>query len=158
MTSVTRQRNPLFEDQKLVELLRQILNNVKRLYPFTMKAYAFLPDHFHMMIKPDISVTISQIMQSFKQNFTWQYKRLRNTPGSTSVTLWQPGSWDHVIRNEDDYKRHLDYIHYNPVKHGYVSKPEDFSNTSYMTYIKRGWYEIGWGHKEPESIKDMDFG
>ena len=157
ITSVTKQRNPLFQDQEAIELLKQILHNVKELYPFTMHAYAFLPDHFHIMLKSSSSVTISQIMQSLKQNFTWSYKKIKNIPNSTSIVIWQSGSWDHVIRDENDYNRHLDYINYNPVKHGYVSKPEEFPHSSYMTCVNKGWYEIGWGYKEPEKLKDIDF-
>jgi putative transposase len=157
ITSVTNKRNPLFQDQETVGLLRQILHNVKQLYPFIMQAYAFLPDHFHIMIKPHESIIISQIIQSLKQNFTWNYKEIKGIPKSTSITIWQSGSYDHVIRDDDDYKRHLDYIHYNPVKHRYVNKPEDFSYTSYTNYIEKGWYEIGWGHIEPNGLNDIDF-
>jgi putative transposase len=157
ITSITANRNPTFQDQEAVELLKNTLHNVKQLYPFAMQAYVFLPDHFHLLIKPNQSITISQIIHSFKRNFTFNYKKTKNIPNSDSITLWQYGSWDHVIRDENDYNKHLDYIHYNPVKHGYVTKPEDFSHTSYMTYIEKGWYEIGWGHKEPENLRDMDF-
>lgn len=157
ITGVTAKRSPIFQDQESLELLKQVLHNVKRLYPFVMRAYAFLPDHFHIIIKPYSSVTVSEIMQSFKQNFTWSYKKMKGIPKSTSIIIWQSGSWDHVIRNEDDYGRHLDYIHYNPVKHKYVIKPEDFIHTSYMEYVKKGWYEIGWGYDEPDNLKDMNF-
>ncbi|HGJ63953.1 TPA: transposase [bacterium] len=157
ITGVTAQRNPIFQDQESLELLKQILRNVKQLYPFTMQAYAFLPDHFHIIIKPDSDISISKIMQSFKQNFAWDYKKIKGIPNSTSIVVWQSGSWDHVIRNEDDYGKHLDYIHYNPVKHAYVTKPEDFLHTSYIEYIKKGWYEIGWGHREPDNLIDMCF-
>jgi len=71
-------------------------------------------------------------MQSFKRNFTWNYKKMKGISKSIQIGLWQYGSWDHVIRNETDYDKHIDYIHYNPVKHGYVSKPEDFTHYSYI--------------------------
>ena len=51
-----------------------------------------------------------------------------------------------------DFFNHLDYIHYNPVQHGVVTRPEDYSPSSYPEYFKRGWYEIGWGHIEPEEF------
>jgi len=157
ITSVTAQRNPIFQDQEIVELLKNTLRSVKQLYPFVMHAYVFLPDHFHLLIKLNQSVTISQIMQSFKRNFTWNYKKTKGISKSIQIGLWQYGSWDHVIRNETDYEKHINYIHYNPVKHGYVSKPEDFAHSSYMKYVKMGWYEIGWGHIEPDGLKDINF-
>ena len=157
ITSITWQRKPLFKEDTEVEILRQSLRNVKQLHPFAIQAYIFLPDHLHIMLKPTPPVTISQIMHSFKRNFTWNYKKAKEIPRSTSLHLWQHGSWDHVIRNEIDHAKHFDYIHYNAVKHGYTSRPEDFPHSSYMTYVGKGWYEIGWGHTEPENLKNLDF-
>ena len=158
ITSVTWQRKPLFKEDTEVEILRQTLRNAKQLYPFTMQAYSFLPDHFHIMLKPAPAVTISQIMHSFKRNFTWNHKKVKGIPNSTSVCLWQYGSWDHVIRNEIDHARHFDYIHYNAVKHGYATRPENFPHSSYVAYVEQGWYEIGWGYIEPENLRGLDFG
>ena len=157
ITSVTSERKLLFEEAASVEILRQTLRDVKQLYPFTMQAYAFLPDHFHLMLLPTPPVIISQIAHSFKRNMTWNYKKAKGISHSTEVHLWQYGSWDHVIRNEIDQAKHFDYIHYNAVKHGYVTKPEDFQHSSYLAYVEKGWYEIGWGHTEPENLKDADF-
>jgi putative transposase len=63
------------------------------------------------------------------------------------VHLWQRSFWDHVIRNEYDYQNHLNYIHYNPVKHGVVDRPEDYPHSSYGEYMKHGFYAKGWGYK-----------
>ena len=157
ITGVTWKRKPLFQEDAEVEILRQTLRNVKQLHPFTMQAYIFLPDHFHLILRPIPPVTISSITHSFKRNFTWNYKNAKEIPRSTSVRLWQYGSWDHVLRNETDHEKHFDYIHYNAVKHEYVAKPEDFPHSSYMTYVEKGWYEIGWGYTEPKNLKDLDF-
>jgi len=157
ITSVTWQRKPLFKENAMVETLRQTLRNVRQLYTFTMQAYIFLPDHFHIMLRLTPPVTISQIMHSFKRNFTWNYKKAKEIPRSTSLRLWQYGSWDHVIRDEIDHAKHFDYIHYNAVKHGCAAKPEDFPHSSYMTYVEKGWYEIGWGYAEPRNLRDLDF-
>jgi putative transposase len=157
ITSVVHQRKPLFQEDADVEILRQTLRNVKQRYPFTMQAYTFLPDHFHLMLRPIPPVTISQITHSFKRNVTWNYKKAKGIPRSTKVRLWQYGAWDHVIRDEKDHANHFDYIHYNAVKHGYVTKPEDFPHSSYPVYVEKGWYVIGWGHAEPQNLKDVDF-
>ena len=89
ITSVVRRRKPLFQEDAEVEILRQTLRNVKQLYPFTMQAYTFLPDHFHLMMRPIPSATISQILHSFKRNVTWNYKKAKGIPRSTEVRLWQ---------------------------------------------------------------------
>jgi putative transposase len=73
------------------------------------------------------------------------------------LRLWQRGFWDHVIRDERDLARHFDYIHYNPVKHGYVTQPEAYTDSSFAEYLRRGWYEIGWGHVEPEALTGLEF-
>jgi REP element-mobilizing transposase RayT len=60
-------------------------------------------------------------MHSLKPNFTKAYKRAIGVTGS--VKFWQKRFWEHTIRDEKDFECHLDYIHFNPVKHGLVTKP-----------------------------------
>lgn len=74
-----------------------------------------------------------------------------------SLSLWQSRFWDHIIRDEDDLRRHVDYTHFNPVKHGLVARPEDYAHSSYRYWLKKGYYAEGWGHSEPENLKGMDF-
>jgi len=95
--------------------------------------------------------TISHVMQSLKLCFAHRYKK--DFGISTSLAVWQRRFWDHMIRDQEDFNRHLDYIHYNPVKHGYVSNPGDFQWSSLKTYVERGQYQKGWGTRgEPESL------
>ena len=154
ITVVTRNRRRIFAADEEIERLRETIRRVKELHPFTMRGFVFLYDHSHLMIQVGATTDISKVMHSIKRNYTLNYKTALEVNGR--ISLWQPGFWDHVIRNERDYKNHLDYIHYNPVKHGYVSRPEDYPHSSYREYVRRGWYEIGWGHIEPDSLADMD--
>jgi len=62
-----------------------------------------------------------------------------------------------VIRDQEDFNRHVDYIHYNPVKHGYVDRLEDWPRSSYRQWMARGYYELGWGHTEPERVANLSF-
>ena len=95
-------------------------------------------------------------MHSVKRNFTQNYKQLHDV--QTSISIWQRGFWDHVIRDERDLGIHLDYIHWNSIKHGYVNKPEDWPYSSYKGWMGKGVYEIGWGwNQEPEKITSMNF-
>ena len=71
--------------------------------------------------------------------------------------LWQDRYYDHVIRDERDFENHLDYIHYNAVKHQLVQRPEDWPWSSYKECVKKGYYEIGWGYGEPGEIKDLKY-
>ena len=153
ITCVTAARRPVFEGQAERTLLRETLRNVRGLHPFEMRAYALMPDHIHLLLRVPGTTDISKIIHSLKRNFTLNYRRAHGL--ATSVNVWQRGFWDHVIRDERDYYLHLDYIQFNPVKHGYVTRPEDYADTSFLEYVKRGWYEIGWGHVEPEDLKGV---
>ncbi len=70
--------------------------------------------------------------------------------------LWQRRFWEHLIRDEADWRRHLDYIHYNPVKHGLAKHPIDWSWSSFRRCVERGWYEASWGGTEPEGIGGLN--
>lgn len=155
ITSVLANRQPLLAVEANMSVFRETLREVRKLYPFTMRAYVFLPDHFHLLIFVPESTSISKLMQSLHRNFTVNYKKLHHITARTK--LWQPGFWDHVIRNEQDYLSHLDYIHYNPVKHGYVTCPVDYSHTSFHDYVQRSWYDVDWGCVEPDGMPDLDF-
>ena len=70
ITQVVQNRQPVFRDPQMVELLRSILRTVKELHPFKVLAYVFLPEHFHILIQPTGESNFSQIMHSLKPNFT----------------------------------------------------------------------------------------
>ena len=74
---------------------------------------------------------------------------LPRLPHQKIIKIWQKSFHDHIIRDQQDLYNHLDYIHYNPVKHNYVTKPELWPWSSYKIFLKRNYYEIGWGWKEP---------
>ena len=95
-------------------------------------------------------------MHSIKRNFTLNYKKTHQI--ITPLNIWQKRFWDHIIRNEQDLENHLDYIHWNPVKHGFVNKPEDWTNPTYRNWLNKGFYDVGWGwNNEPDNINKMDF-
>jgi putative transposase len=89
-------------------------------------------------------------MHSLKPNFTKAYKEMIGLPASRSLQFWQRRFWDHVIRDTDDFERHLHYIHYNPVKHGYASDPSRWPHSSYAEWERRGLYPPGFQWNIPE--------
>lgn len=155
ITCVLAKRTPLLADERHMTLFKETLREVKEAYPFTMRAYAFLPDHFHLLIYVPSTTNISNLMKSVKWNFTLNYKKLNKI--DAPVKLWQRGFWDHVIRDEADFINHFHYIHFNPVKHGLVHCPIEYAHTSYQSYLERGWYEEEWGCTEPEEVKNLNF-
>ena len=72
--------------------------------------------------------------------------------------IWQRRYWEHLIRDEDDYKKHVNYIHFNPVKHGYVNKAIDWPYSTIHAYIAKGELTYDWGYeatREKESFGEM---
>ena len=70
--------------------------------------------------------------------------------------VWQRRFWEHTIRDDRDWRNHMDYIHFNPVKHGLVTRPCDWPWSSFRRMVDKGWYEPGWGNLEPVEISAMD--
>ncbi len=154
ITTTTKDRRPIFHQEKNIHLLLETIGRVQTTYPFQMLAYCILPDHLHLLLQPKDQYSVSQIMHSLKRNFTLNYKR---TLGLIAPQhLWQGRFWDHLIRSEKDLTVHLDYIHYNPVKHGLVQRPEDHPYSSYGSWLKQGYYERGWGHSIPRTMKGLE--
>ncbi len=109
-----------------------------------LDAWVILPDHFHSLITLETE-TISNVMHAFKISFS---RRIRDNvrPGK----VWQNRFWEHVIRDEEDLNRHLDYIHYNPVRHGLAANPFDYPHSSLQRYFENGMYETNWRYDENE--------
>jgi putative transposase len=154
ITSVTHKRIPYLAEQGDMALFWQTLRAVQVIHPFHLLAHVTLPDHFHWLMRvDDESGDFSSVVHSAKRNYTWNYKRAHGIQGP--FHLWQDRFWDHVIRDEKDLQRHFDYIHFNPVKHGYVQHPEDWPHSSYRHWLRLGYYEPGWGSIEPEDLEGM---
>ena len=134
ITVVTYNRETILLND--IELFWACWNN-----PFP-EAWVILPEHFHAIIKID-KMSISEIMHKFKITYSRRY-RDRYRKGR----VWQNRFWDHIIRNQGDLNRHLDYIHYNPVKHGIVSDPFQYEHSSLTEYHNEGYYNRDWGVKD----------
>jgi putative transposase len=157
ITCVTQNRQPIFKAKENLELFWKSVEMVKDNHHFDLLAHVVLPDHFHWLIKlPENNPDFSKVLLSFKWNFTLNYKRYHKI--STSLKLWQRGFWDHVIRDDRDFQKHLDYIHWNPVKHGYTNNPEFWVASSFNDWKMKGVYCEGWGSgNEPDSIKGVSY-
>lgn len=155
ITQVVDRRIPVFQTPAFVTQLRITLRQVKVLHPFDMIGYVFLPEHFHLMVRPTGQSNFSAIMQSTKRNFTLDYKKRIGVSGR--MKFWQKGFWDHVIRDELDFVRHLDYIHYNPVRHGLVDKPEAWPDSSFAYWQQQGGYPARWGWALPDTLANGDW-
>jgi putative transposase len=138
-TLVTAGRRPIFSDPAAVNALRSSLQNVALTHPFRTLAFVLLPDHYHAIWRlPPQDADYSTRWRLVKHGVA---RRL----GSTG--LWQPRFWEHLVRDERDFERHADYIHFNPVKHGYVDDAISWPHSSLREHIHRGNYQADWGRQ-----------
>jgi putative transposase len=150
---VTASRKPLFAEDINVELLKSAFRYTQSRKQFKINAICVLPDHLHCLwTMPDDS-DYSIRWQMIKTCFSRQYRRLN--PESCKAQIWQPRFWEHVIRDQDDFDKHLDYIHFNPVKHGLVDSVSEWQYSSFRKFKEQGFYENGWGKHESASISGM---
>ena len=145
ITAVTHKRQPILTDSSAI--ISKCLNKMLIKHRTKLIAWVILPDHFHILINPQGHV--DSFMHDFKLSFG-AYFRKEN--GMSSGRIWQARYWDHIIRNQDDLNNHIDYIHFNPVKHGLVDSPFDWKDSSIHDYSKKGYYEGGWGVKKELSF------
>lgn len=144
-----------FERRKILtlDISRQILSNaiseVQRQYPFSIDAWVLLPDHLHTIwTLPDGDMDYSKRWGLIKAKFSKEGKALFHSEQSANpsrikrreTNIWQRRFWEHTIRDDGDYSRHVDYIHYNPVKHGLVKSVTDWPYSSFHRFVKEGFY------------------
>ena len=139
-TVVTYHRRPLFQNPEYVALLREAFRQVRARKPFRIDAIVVLPDHLHCLwqLPPEDSDYSSRWREIKK------YVSRRVPENDRIMPIWQPRYWEHTVRGDIDWRCHLDYIHYNPVKHGWVAAPKDWPWSSFHALVERGWYESEW--------------
>jgi putative transposase len=132
-----------------VEALRTAIRSTRERHPFGIDAIVVLPDHLHIvMTLPDGDADFSMRWSLIKREFTRAAvsaglplpRRANGEPA-----LWQRRFWEHTIRNDRDFERHVDYIHYNPVKHGLVGRVRDWPHSSFHRYVRLGLVAQDWG-------------
>ena len=152
-TVVTYRRREILTIPESRAILREVLNSVKQQHPFTIDAWVLLPDHLHSIwTLPLGDNEYAKRWGMIKSGFSKQAKDLFHRPewmNETKIkrresTIWQRRYWEHQIRNERDYRKHMDYLHYNPVKHGLVKRVIDWPYSTFHRYIKLGVYPEDW--------------
>ena len=153
-TAVTYNRTPLFSQPKNVTLLRQAVATVKSQMPFKFLGAVILPDHFHFIWSlPPNDTNYSKRLGQIKILFTRSLRGERSLPHNVSKSrhkrresdVWHRRFWEHAILDEEDFAKHLEYIHYNPVKHGLVSCPHFWPYSSFSLWVQKGVYTDDWG-------------
>lgn len=152
-TVVTYMRQPILCLEDSIKALEESILEVQQYKPFIIKAWVILPDHLHAIWElPDGDSDYSIRWALIKKGSSKRLKgRLNNTPEPNrsrirhrEATVWQRRFWEHRIRDESDFAGHVDYIHYNPAKHGLVNSPKEWKLSSFQRYVDEGLYPSDW--------------
>ena len=142
-----RQGNDLLT--RHIELLRTVVKSVRQRHPFKIHGWVVLPEHLHCVIElPPDDADYSMRWQLIKMDFS---KALPRTERLSAVRarrgergIWQRQYWEHLIRDERNYRAHMDYVHINPVKHGLVECVADWPYSTFHRMVAEGIYPANW--------------
>ncbi|MEX2185462.1 MAG: transposase [Pirellulales bacterium] len=164
-TLVTQGRRPLLCNEVARTILGDVFRECRSQRPFETVATVLLPDHFHAVwsLPPgddDYSTRWAWIKKEFTKRWLaaggceapiGEHRKRRRRRG-----VWQPRFWEHAIRDETDLERHVDYVHYNPVKHGLVAAPADWPWSTFHRFVAIGTYDAGWGRSVTDELRFED--
>jgi putative transposase len=139
-----------------IDRLRQVYRTIQQRRPFETIAVCVLPDHVHTLWAlpegdNDFSMRWSLIKSGFSRGLD-PMPRSASKVGKREKGIWQRRYWEHAIRDDADLERHVDYIHFNPVKHGHVTRVADWPHSSFHQYVERGLLAADWGG-DPRDIQ-----
>ena len=165
LTITTNHRQPILIDN--FALLRESFKRAKHTYKFDIYASVILPDHMHIILMPENIEEYPKIIFAVKYHFSRNFDGgLGNPPYALSSSqfkkkekgVWQRRYYEHTIRDESDLNAHLDYIHYNPVKHGLAQNVKDWEFSSFDKFVEMGNYDHNWGSAEDiKHIKECEY-
>ena len=152
-TVVTYNRRPIFDSPIIARQLRSSIIKTRHSYPFVIDAWVLLPDHIHCIwTLPGNDRDYSRRWGIIKTGFTKNVRHLvpeleisESRKKKHEGSVWQRRFWEHEIRDEADFVNHVEYIHYNPVKHGLVKYVKDWPYSTFHRYVKEGVYPEDWG-------------
>jgi putative transposase len=141
-----------------IDLLRNVVSNVRRKHPFEIDAWVVLPEHMHCVLTlPNGDSDFSMRWRLIKSDFS---RALPKTESLSSTRkkykergIWQRHYWEHLIRDELDYQRHVDYVHVNPFKHGLVQQVRDWPYSTFHRDVERGIYPLNWCGEVDDDVR-----
>ena len=152
-TLVTEQRAPILCDQRARMLLRASIEETQQRWPFRALAWVLLPDHLlTIWTLPVGDGDFSRRWAFLKKQFTRGWLANGGPEAARSASrvknrrrgVWQRRFWEHLIRDEDEFQRLLDYIHHNPIKHGYVRCAHEWPYSTFHRMVREGRYATDW--------------
>lgn len=151
-TLVTYRRQTFLCEPDVRQALREGIRKAQALKPFQIDAWVLLPDHLHCLWSlPEGDTDFPGRWAAIKRHVTRRCRRLHREEWMTSSkrrrkesTIWQRRYWEHLITDEDDYRRHVDYVHFNPVKHGLVASVVEWPYSTFHRFVRQGIYPADW--------------
>jgi REP-associated tyrosine transposase len=143
-----RHGNRLLVEQ--IDRLRAAFSIVQRKHPVKVEAIVVLPDHLHCLWRlppgdSDYGVRWGLIKSAFSRGLPAVERRSTSRQTRGERGIWQRRFWEHLVRDDEDFARHVDYIHYNPVKHGWANVPSEWKHSSFKRFVEAGIYPRDWG-------------
>ena len=140
-----------------IDVLREAVRRTRLERPLSIDAWVVLPEHMHCIVTlpegdSDFSNRIKAIKIRFVRNIPATERRSRTRIARGERGIWQRRFWEHAIRNDTDYARHMDYVHYNPVKHGHVVFARDWPYSTFHRLMKADLYPADWGAGDAEDF------
>jgi REP-associated tyrosine transposase len=164
-TLVTYRRRPALIDPPFYRALKQSIRAVRETHPFSIEAFVLLPDHLHCIWRLPEGDSGYALRWSMIKRLTSQQTRGLAAPALSEsrskrgeLGLWQRRFWEHRIRDERDFERHVEYIHWNPVKHGHARAVADWPYSSFHKFVRDGIYPAGWGGSGEAAGPEGDYG
>jgi len=132
-----------------IDVLRAAFDKTKANYPFEIEAIVILPDHLHAICSlppddADFSTRWRLIRTQFAKALPKRERRSVVREKRNERGIWQRRFWEHLVRDDADYARHVEYCYFNPVKHGLVRRVRDWPHSSFHRDVRRGLFPLDW--------------
>lgn len=153
-TLVTYQRCRIFTNENCIKEFKLSLHKIKNKYPFTIIAYVILPDHLHFIWKLPNDEDYSLRWRLIKRDFSMKLNSKKNARNEKFI--WQRRFWEHAIRSENELQKYMNYIHYNPVKHGLCDLPSMWAHSSFEYWVNKNLYAKDWSADSIVKLSDFE--
>jgi len=110
ITTVTCQRLPIFRVEARARLLIEVLFGYRAQRKYLLHEFVVMPDHIHLLLTPAPEISLERTVQFIKGGYSYRLRK------EETIKVWQESFTNHRIRDEEDYGRHCEYIHMNPVR------------------------------------------
>jgi putative transposase len=130
VTTVVKDRERILLNNKICSIVLEDLKFYRMQYEFRLHSYVIMPDHLHLLMSLSEEGNASQIMHDFKSHTAQEINNILKRSGA----FWQEGFYDHIIRDERDFRKRVDYIHKNPLTSGLVNDPAEYRFSSFRNY------------------------